>query len=205
MLLGSLGNLLILFRHLGPHVLAFFPVEAAAAGLFLHGEGLEHGRHGLGDATHHGFVAVFLLGFHQLPGIGNFLGRCLFAGLRAKHVRMAEHHFVAHLVNAVSNVKCTFLLTDTGIKHHVVQQVANLLGRPLPVPLQDGVAEFVHLFLRHRADGIHGLCGVPGAFYPELVHNVQQAPEGGQFFFSRVHDLAFWKHKDTTICVIFVD
>ena len=115
----------------------------------------------------------------------------MLAGIRAKHMRVAEHHLVAHLVNTVGNVKCAFFLPDAGIEDHVVQQVANFLGRSLPVAFQDGVAELVHLFLGHGSNGVHGLRGVPGALLPELVHNIQQAPEGGYFFFSRVHDLAF--------------
>ena len=180
-----------LFRHFSPDVFFLLPVKTAAAGLFLHGKGLQNGGHGLGDAAHDGFVAILFLGFHQFPGIGDFLGRRRFASFGTEDMRMAEHHLVAYFVNAVGNVKRPFFLPDACIEDHVVQQVANLLGRSLAVSLQDGVAEFIDFLFRHGTDGIHGLGGVPGAFYAKSVHDIQQSAKGGQLFFPSMHSIHF--------------
>ena len=124
--------------------------------------------------------------------------------MRAKHVRVTEHHLVTHLVNGVGNVKSAFLLAHAGIEDHVIEKVSDFLGCSLAVSLQNGVTEFVHFLLRHAADGVKSLLGIPGAFLPESVHNVEKPAKGFQFFFACVHRKWFWKRKDTTKKAIFV-
>ena len=102
-------------------------------------------------------------------------------------MRVAEDHLVAYLVQGIRDVEGAFLLGDAGIEDHVVEQVADFLRRAFPVPLEDGVAELIHLFLRHRADGVDGLRRIPRAFFPEEVHDIEQTAEGGHLFFPGMH------------------
>ena len=104
-------------------------------------------------------------------------------------MRVPEDHLVAHFVHTIGNVEGPFLLADTGIEDHMVQQVADFLGGALSVAFQDGIGQFVPLFFRHRADAVHRLGRIPGALLPQGVHNIQQTAESGQFFLARVHSI----------------
>ena len=85
----------------------------------------------------------------------------------------------------------------------MVQEVAEFLRRTLAVALEDGVAEFVHFFLRQRTDGFEGLGGVPGALLPEGVHDIQQAAERRDLFFPGVHIIRLVRCKYTKNLRIF--
>ena len=162
-----------------------FPVETYAAGLVLHEKGLEDGRQGLGDAGKDALVPAFLLGFHHLPVVGHLVG----AGhlQAAENVRMPEDHLVGDAFGDIGDVEAAFLLRDAGIKDDVKEHVAKLLAKVPVILLEDGVAELVDFLERHRTEGFCRLGGIPGAFCPELDHDIEKAPEGGQFFFFRMH------------------
>ena len=172
--------------HLVPDVFLLFPVETAAAGLFLHGKGLEDGWHRVGDARHHGLVASLFPGLDQFPGIGDLLGRGG-AVVAAEHVGMTEDHLFADLGDGISDVEISLFLGDAGIENHVVHQVSDLLADLLRALPDDGVTQFIHLFLRHRSYRLHRLGGVPRAFLPQFVHDVEQARELGCLFFFGMH------------------
>ena len=117
---------------------------------------------------------------------------------------MTENHFVTDFCDGIGDVETPLLLRDPGIEDHMVEQVADLLGRPGAVAAQDGVTQFINLLLRHRADGLHGLGRVPGTLLPELVHDGKQAGKGRRFFFLCVHIFRM-NRKDTKSLAIFAD
>ena len=64
------------------------------------------------------------------------------------------------------------------------QQVAEFFGDVVHVVRQDGVGQFIGFFDGVGTEGIEGLLALPGAFFAQVVHDVQQSLERLKLFFS---------------------
>jgi hypothetical protein len=122
---------------------------------------------------------------------------------RAEHVRVAEDHLVADLVDAVRDVKGAFFLADARIENDMVQQVAESFAVPLRSPFRMVSLSSYTSSSDSGRIGFEGLGGVPGALLPEGVHDIQQAAERRNLFFPGVHIIRLMRCKYTKNLRIF--
>ncbi len=78
-------------------------------------------------------------------------------------MRMPPHQLAVQLVEHIGDGEMALVGRHLGIKQHLQQQVAQLLGQMRKVAPLDGVEDLVGLFQRVFANGIEGLLAVPRA------------------------------------------
>jgi hypothetical protein len=83
--------------------------------------------------------------------------------LFAKNVRMAAHQLAVQMVQHIRHGEMAFVGRHLGIKQHLQQQIAQLLGQMRKIAPLNGVEDLVGLLQRVFADGIEGLFAVPRA------------------------------------------
>ena len=126
----------------------------------------------------------FFFQFDVLPVLFYLFG---IVGLRvAEHVRMPEYQLVANAVRHVAQVERLLLGAHLRVEYHVQQQIAQLFADFVQVVVEDRVSQFVGLFDRVHPQRIERLLPVPRAFFPQFVHDVEQAADRFESF---IHSL----------------
>ncbi len=116
-------------------------------------------------------AARALGGLDVLPGA--FLRPRILLGLCAENVRMAAQHLVADAARDVVEIEGAGLLGHAGMKHHLEQQVAELVAQILQIIAGNGVCDFIGFLDRVWRDRREVLIDVPGAAFlwiPEPGH-----------------------------------
>ena len=94
---------------------------------------------------------------------------------------MPAYHLVADGLRHVVEGEVATLLRDTGVEHHLQQQVAKLVLQIVQVATLDGVRHLVGFLDRIGRHGGEGLDLVPGATVngiPQTGHDRDEAVDG---------------------------
>jgi len=94
---------------------------------------------------------------------------------------MAAHELVVNRGGDRGEVEPTALLGHAGVKHHLKQQVTELIAQPLALATLDGVGDLVGLLDGVRRDAAEGLLTVPGTAALRIAqarHQREQCAEG---------------------------
>jgi len=98
--------------------------------------------------------------------------------MAVEHMRMAADQLVGDGAGNVVEVEAALLLGHARVKHHLQQQVAQLLAQVGAVATRDGVRNLVGLLDRVRSDGGETLLHVPRAAAFGIAqprHDLEQA------------------------------
>ena len=117
-------------------------------------------RYGL-NGVRRGALAFFLP-FQDLPVDQHLLAVVRLHGA-AEHMGMAVDHLLRHAVHHVIHGEAAALGLDGGVKHHLHQNIAQLLAHIRGVVPVQGVQDLIGLLQEVPADGAVGLFPVPGA------------------------------------------
>ena len=93
--------------------------------------------------------------------MGSVAGRS--RGLVAKDVGMAADQLVVQALQHIRDGEMALVGRHLGIKQHLKQQIAQLLGQVRKVAALDGVEDLIGFFQRVFSNGVKGLLAVPGA------------------------------------------
>ena len=87
-------------------------------------------------------------------------------------MRVTEDELVAEPVADVGDIKVVRLGTHLGIENDVEKHFSKFFGDLRHVVAGDGGSQFERLLNGVLPEGIEGLFAVPGAFFPEVVHDI---------------------------------
>jgi hypothetical protein len=93
---------------------------------------------------------------------------------------MASYQLVVNGGSDLGEVEPAALLGHAGVKHHLEQQIAELIAQVLSVATLDGVGDLVGLLDGVRRDAGEALLPVPGAPLLRVAqarHQLEQRPE----------------------------
>ncbi len=94
----------------------------------------------------------FLLSLDAIPGAFD-IRRTQPPVLVGEHMRMSSNHFARDRLDHVAERKCILLLGHAGMKHHLQQEIAELVTQIVEITARDGVGDFMGFLDRVGRDG----------------------------------------------------
>ncbi len=123
-----------------------------------------------------------LRGLDLVP-LREHLGGGVDALLVREHVRVAVHELVGDAAHHVVDVEPALGVANRRVKHHLHQQIAELLAVAVDVVAGERVEHLVRLLDQERAQRIERLLAVPRAAVggEQAVHDLDEAGQRGPF------------------------
>src|SRR6185312_6523773 len=97
-----------------------------------------------------------------------------------EYVRVAADELFADVVGDRGEVEPTLLLGHAGMKHHLEEQIAELLAQLVRLATLDGIGDFVRLFDGVGRNGAKRLLAIPGTAALRVAQPCHQRKERGQ-------------------------
>lgn len=173
-----------LFIHLRPRTHGIRPVEAYAPDLLAHPlrahERRKALRHGIEHAAPLGLVLP-LTGLDPLPVVEDPLGRALPLDRQlTKDMRVPSYELVANRRDDVIRSESSFCARKFTEKHHLKEQVTELLLQLAEVVAIDRIDHLGSLFEHVLSDALEGLFPIPGTAvgFEQASHELNEARVG---------------------------
>ena len=94
----------------------------------------------------------FLLGLDAVPGAFD-VRRAQSSVLVGEHMRMPSDHFARDRLDHVAERKRIAFLGHAGMKHHLQQEIAELVPQIVEIAARDGIGDFIGFLDRVGRDG----------------------------------------------------
>jgi hypothetical protein len=118
-----------------------------------------------------------VLGLDAVPRFGDMAG-CQPTVLVGEDMRMPPDHLARDRLDDVAECECISLLGHPGVKHHLKQEIAELLPEIVEIAARDGIGDLVGFLDGVGSDARKILFEVPGATAagrPQRRHDFEQA------------------------------
>lgn len=176
------GQFVAFLVQFGQHRAGVRPVETDPCRTPLKFGGALYSGQGPGHAVQQrparttGLALLLLLPF---PGLAHS-GAIGYSGCRTKDMRMPAGHLGHNPAGHILKIEGSLFLGDAGVKHHLKQQVAQLLAQAIEVLPLDGINYLVGLLQGVGSDGLEALFAIPGTagLRPtQILHQLAQVTD----------------------------